>query len=115
MWWAVSISHLHSGQVELWSHPRFASRSNDQTLFCTINQAKNLHLGEAQHFQMEAIVGFLVTPINCALYVDAAEYWPFCVSFHVIWSGCVVWRSTCVTKFHRVKYSWSKVRLKPKR
>lgn len=113
MWWAVSISHRQSRQVGLWSHLRFARRSYNQTLICTV-KAKNLHFGGAQASQMEAMVGFLVTPMNCALYVDAIEYRAFCVNFHEIWSACIDWRSTWLTRLQiSVKYLWSRMRLNP--
>lgn len=73
-WCAVSMVHLHREQVGAWSHPHFASLSDDQSLFCKISHAKSLHFGGARVCKTVARLGVLVHPMNCALYAEAAVY-----------------------------------------
>jgi hypothetical protein len=41
-----------------------------------MSQAKNLHFGGAQAFQIEASIGVVVYSANYALYAEAVEYSP---------------------------------------
>jgi hypothetical protein len=66
-WCAVSIVVRHKMQESLCGQPRCASLSADQTRFYVMSHAKNLHLGGAQDFQMELMVGVAAQPRNCAL------------------------------------------------
>jgi hypothetical protein len=53
-----------------WSRPLRASLSHVHTRSCRMSQAKNLHLGGAQTFQIDARSGVAGQPVNWALYAE---------------------------------------------